>query len=96
MYITINGTKYENARRVQAAQRVTYVASELTEGLPAEGSIGEYRDDGFLLREVEAGGYARQISRAGVLILTNEPEVQSASEPTAAELVDILLGGEEA
>ena len=95
MYITINGNKYENAKRVQTAQRVTYICSDLPEELTAEGIIGEYRDDGFLLREMAAGGYARQLARSGVLTLTNEPEVQPADEPSAEELIDILLGGED-
>lgn len=95
MNITINGVCYRNAKRTESAQRLTYISSELTEGLAVEGRIAEYRDDGFLLREVESGGYARQISRTGVLTLTNEPEVQPVSEPTAEELFDVLLGGEE-
>ena len=80
MYIIINGTKYENAKRTQTAMRVTYISSDLTEGITAGGSISEYRDDGFLLREVAASDYARQVSRAGVLTLTNEPENPAVPE----------------
>ena len=80
MYIEINGTKYENAKRTQTAQRVTYISSDLTADLVAVGSIGEYRDDGFLLREVSVDAYARQIAREGVLTLTNEPDNPAVPE----------------
>ena len=100
MYIELNGTKHEHAKRSQTAQRVTYISSALTADLVAVGSIGEYRDDGFLLREVDVSGYARQIAREGVLTLINEPEPVPVEpvdpEPTAEELMDILLGGDEA
>ena len=76
MYITINEARYNNAKRSETAQRVTYISSGLTADIIATGSIGEYRDDGFLLREVAVDDYARQIARDGVLTLTNEPEVQ--------------------
>lgn len=96
MYITINGIRYDDAKRAQTSLRVTYLSSELAEGIAAEGSIAEYRDDGFLLRELPVSGYARQVSGAGLLTLTNEPEVQPEEEPSAEELFDVLLGGEEA
>ena len=80
MYLIINDKKYNNVSRNATAQRVTYVSSELTEGIAADGIIWEYRNDGFLLREVSADRYARQISRSGVLTLTNEPEVKPVSD----------------
>ena len=88
MYITINETKYDHATRSQTPQRVTYTARALTADIIAVGAIGEYRDDGFLLRQVMVDDYARQIAREGVLTLTNEPEpvpVEPA-EKTPAEL----------
>lgn len=100
MYITINGVRYDDAKRTQNNHRITYISSALTADLVAVGSIGEYRDDGFLLREVDVSGYARQIARDGVLTLTNEPEPVPVEpvdpEPTAEELMNILLGGDEA
>lgn len=74
MYITINGVRYDNVKRMQTAQRVTYISSRLTADIVAEGSVVEYRNDGFLLREVDVSGYARQIAKDGVLTLTNEAE----------------------
>lgn len=95
MYIIINGVRYGDVKRTQTAQRITYISSELTEGLTVEGSIAEYRNDDFLLREVDADDYARQISAPGVLIITNEPETPPMVEPTAEELFDVLLGDDE-
>ena len=97
MYITINGNRYESAKRTETEQRITYISSALTADLIAVGRVAEYRDDGFLLREVDVSDYARQVAAEGVLTLTNEPvPVPVEPEPTAEELFDVLLGGEEA
>lgn len=96
MKIIINGVTYPAARRIRRGKSVTYIADGLPE-LTAEGSISAYRDDGFLLCEDKAEDYARQISRAGVLSLTNEPEpvAEGTDAPTWAEMAAAIQEGVE-
>lgn len=93
MRIVVNNIAYPNARRIRRGESITYIAAGLPE-LTAEGGIAVYRDDGFLLCEDRSADYARQISRAGVLTLTNEPDAEPRDpEPTWAELAEAITEG---
>lgn len=87
MYIEINGVTYAGAKRAKGAQSVSYLAEGLSEGLEAAGAISVYRDDGWLLCEDNAGDYARQESKQGMLRLTNVPE-PVAVEPAEGEAAE--------
>lgn len=100
MYIIINGTTYEHARRLRSNMRISYIAEGLPEGLTAEGTVRSFRDDGFALCEDSVADYARQLSQAGALTLTNEPEpVETEPEeddaPTWAEMATAIQEGVE-
>lgn len=83
MYITVNGSTYQNAVRVRTAQSVSYTADGL-EGIGAvSGVITRYRDDGFEVGSENAADYLRQEAIAGGFRLTNVPEVQPTPEPPA-------------
>lgn len=83
MYITIKGTVYEKVRRVSFAGSggAAFLCEALPAGLDEPGVIRVYRDDGFLLREDDAGEYARVTSQAGALLLTNEQLPEPVAEP---------------
>jgi hypothetical protein len=66
---------------------------------PVSGEIVLCADDGFVLRTDKVEDYLRQTFENGVLTLTNapapvpvEPVEPAEHEPTAEELIDILLG----
>ena len=81
MYITVNGSTYQNAVRVRTAQSVSYTADGL-EGIGAvSGVITRYRDDGFEVGSENAADYLRQEAIAGGFRLTNVPETQPVQEP---------------
>ena len=86
MYITVNGSTYQNAVRVRTAQSVSYTADGL-EGIGAvSGVITRYRDDGFEVGSENAADYLRQEAIPGGFRLTNVPEVQPI-EPQAEAVV---------
>lgn len=95
MYIAYKGTKYP----VQCRPSATMTYRGLPDNFPApvSGRIDLCADDGFVLRTDMAEDYLRQTFEGGVLTLTNvpvpvEPEEPVEQEPTADELIDILLG----
>lgn len=90
MYITINGETYPGAKRAKGGQSVSYSAESLPEGLVAEGIIGVYRNDGFLLCEDDAGEYLRQESYKGMLTLTNVPEPETVEPVEIPDVWDEL------
>jgi hypothetical protein len=66
---------------------------------PVSGEIVLCADDGFVMRTDKVEDYLRQTFEGGVLTLTNAPEPVPVEpveptdpEPTADELMDILLG----
>ena len=73
MYITVNGSTYQNAERVKTAQSVCFTADGLAEVGTVEGVIKRYRDDGFEIGEDAAGNYLRQETLPGGFRLTNVP-----------------------
>lgn len=86
MYITVNGSTYQNAVRSRTAQSVSYTADGL-EGIGAvSGVITRYRDDGFEVGSENAADYLRQEAIPGGFRLTNVPEVQPI-EPQAEAVV---------
>lgn len=81
MYITVNGSTYQDAVRVKSAQWVSYTADGL-EGIGmVAGSVKRYRNDGFEIGEDNVSDYLRQESIPGGFRLTNVPEVQPVQEP---------------
>lgn len=80
MYITVNGSTYQNAVRVKSAQWVEYSADDLA-GVVAAGVVTRYRDDGFEIGEDTVSDYLRQEAIAGGFRLTNVPETQPVQEP---------------
>jgi len=80
LYITVNGSTYQNAVRVKSAQWVEYSADDLA-GVVAAGVVTRYRDDGFEIGEDTVSDYLRQEAIAGGFRLTNVPEVQPVQEP---------------
>ena len=68
MYITVNGSTYQNAVRVRTAQSVSYTADGL-EGIGAvSGVITRYRDDGFEVGSENSADYLRQEAISGVIL----------------------------
>lgn len=96
MYILYSDTKYP----CKCRPAMTMHYRELPDDFPApvEGEIKLYADDDFLLRTDNAADYLRQTFEGGVLTLTNMPEPEpepiepTEPEPTADELIDIMLG----
>lgn len=80
MYITVNGSTYQNAVRVKSAQWVEYSADDLA-GVVAAGVVTRYRDDGFEIGEDTVSDYLRQEAIEGGFRLTNVPETQPVQEP---------------
>lgn len=85
MYITVNGSTYQNAVRVKSAQAVAFSADGLA-GVVAAGVVALYRDDGFEIGSDMVENYLRQEATESGFTLTNIPVPQPV-EP-AAELVD--------
>ena len=100
MYITINGETYPGIRRVKMRDaRETLYIGESLDGLESvSGTIGVYRNDGFMLLEEDAGNYERLNILPGMLILTDRPETVF-TEPsdndvlTDSEALNIIIGG---
>ncbi len=97
MYIAYKGARYPCKCRPSA----TMAYRGLPEDFPApvSGDVVLCADDGFVLRTDRAEDYLRQTFEGGVLTLTNapapvpvEPVEPAEQEPTAEELIDILLG----
>ena len=97
MYIAYNNKKYP----CQCRPSATMVYRGLPDDFPApvSGEIVLCADDGFVLRTDKAEDYLRQTFEGGVLTLTNvpvpdpiEPVEPTDPDPTADELIDILLG----
>lgn len=97
MYIAYNGVNYP----CQCRPSATMAYRGLPDNFPApvSGEIVLCADDGFVLRTDKAEDYLRQTFEGGVLTLTNapapvpvEPVEPAEQEPTAEELIDILLG----
>ena len=81
MYITVNGSTYQNAVRSRTAQSVSYTADGL-EGIGmVAGSVKRYRNDGFEIGEDNVSDYLRQESIPDGFRLTNVPEAQPIQEP---------------
>lgn len=96
MFLAYKGNKYPCKCRPGA----TMVYRGLQDDFPApiDSPVDLCRDDGFVLRTDNPADYLRQTFSGGVLTLTNTPEPEPVeepepdNEPTAAELLDILLG----
>lgn len=100
MYITINEETYPGVRRIKMRDaRETLYIGESLDGLESvSGTIGVYRDDGFLLLEEDVGSYERVNILSGMLILTDRPETvftepSDSDELTDSEALNIIIGG---
>lgn len=92
MHLVINGAQYTCKRRIVKANTIKYLSVTPTVE-DISGTVSMYRDDGFLLSEDNADGYARRFMTGTLLTLTNEPEsVPMAAEPTAEQLLNVILG----
>ena len=98
MYLSINGSIYENVSRrvMRDVREVCYRGQSLNALAQApEGVIALRRNDGFLLAEEDAGTYERVLLLPGALVLTDRaeaPEPTDEDELTAAEALEILTG----
>lgn len=98
MYIAYKGAKYSCQCRPSATMAYRGLPDDFP--APVSGEITLCADDGFVMRTDKVKDYLRQTFVGGVLTLTNAPEpverdeplVPIAAEPTADELIDILLG----
>ena len=81
MYITVNGSTYQNAVRVRTAQSVSFTADGLVGIGMVAGVVKRYRNDGFEIGEDNAADYLRQEAIAGGFRLTNIPVPQPVQEP---------------
>ena len=97
MYIAYKNKNYP----CKCSPSATMVYRGLPDDFPApvSGEIVLCAGDGFVLRTDKVEDYLRQEFEGGVLTLTNtpvpvpvEPVEPIEDEPTAAELIDILLG----
>lgn len=73
MYITVNGSTYQNAVRVKTAQSVCFTADGLADIGTVTGVVKRYRNDGFEIGQDTAGDYLRQETLPGGFRLTNAP-----------------------
>lgn len=97
MYITYKEINYPCTCR--PASTMIYIGLPEDFPTPVEGEITLCADDGFVMRTDNTADYLRQTFADGVLTLTNvpepepiEPDEPSESEPSADELLDLLLG----
>lgn len=97
MYINYNGVNYFCTCRPSKTMVYRDLPNDFP--FPIDGEIVLCADDGFVLRTDNTSDYLRQIFEDGVLTLTNvpepepiEPDEPSESEPSADELLDLLLG----
>ena len=94
MYITVNGSTYQNAERVKTAQSVCFTADGLADIGTVEGVIKRYRNDGFEIGEDAAGNYLRQETLPGGFRLTNvllpEPVVPTAEAVRYDEMTSTM------
>lgn len=100
MYIKYKETDYPCKCNI-GTQSITY--SNLPEDFPetVEGEIILCANDGFVMRTDNTENYLRQVFKDGTLTLTNIPEVEPdepsepiETEPTADEVLNVLLGVE--
>lgn len=97
MHIIYSGFNYPCKCRPAKTMRYCGLPDDFP--APVSGEIVLCADDGFVLRTDNTADYLRQTFADGVLTLTNEPEPEPVEpedpvepEPTADELMDILLG----
>jgi hypothetical protein len=69
----------------------------MPEPTTVSGTIGMYRNDGFLMSEDNAGKFARKVYSGTVLLLTNLPEPSiepfvPEPEPPSAKVVTAVVG----
>jgi len=96
MYLIINGNKHTVSKRIYETDTIKYLTVE-PKVENVSGVIQMYRDDGFLMCEDNADGYERKTHIGTLLTMTNKPvpvPVEPNFEPTAEELINILVGVE--
>lgn len=95
MYLIINGNQHSVSRRIVTGDTIKYL-TVTPEPEDISGTIQMYRDDGLLMSEDNADDFERRFIVGTLLTLTNKPEPAPVSmpepEPSADELLDILLG----
>lgn len=101
MYITINEESYPGIRRVKMldARETLYIGESLDGIESVSGTIGVYRDDGFLLLDDDVESYERVNILPGLLVLTDRPEAvytepTDEDELTDSEALSIIIGGD--
>lgn len=101
MILLTNNKKYPiKSFRVNGDDSVKYYGLQDDFPAPVSGDIVLCANDGFVMRTDNTEDYLRQTFVDGVLTLTNvpepepipEPEPEHNPEPTADEILDVLLG----
>lgn len=96
MYLIINGNKHTVSKRICETDTIKYLSVKPNvENI--SGIIQMYRDDGFLMSEDNVDTYERKSHIGTLLTVTNKPvpvPVEPSYEPTAEELINILVGVE--
>ena len=96
MYLTINGVQHTVTRRLVSSDTIKYIGVT-PEPTAVSGTIGMYRNDGFLMSEDNADHFARKVYSGTVLLLTNKPEPNTEpflpeTEPPSAKVVTAIVG----
>ena len=96
MYLTINGVRHTVIRRIVSSDTIKYLGVT-PEPNTVSGTIGMYRNDGFLMSEDDAGKFTRKAYSGTMLLLTNKPEPNTdpfvpVSEPPSATVVTAVVG----
>lgn len=96
MYLTINGVQHTVTRRIVTSDTIKYIGVT-PEPTTVSGTIGMYRNDGFLMSEDNVGNFTRKMYFGTMLLLTNKPEPNTdpfvpAPEPPSAKVVTAVVG----
>lgn len=98
MYILINTVKYENIKYIKSSNEdIIFLGESIPADLTNLDVISLYRDDDFLLRDISVSDFDHTTVQEGALTLIKNPlpEPQpSEDNPTADEVLDVLLGVE--